>query len=86
MDERTSKVYEILARKSGTPIDAIRAETRLEALGIDSLDMTEILFEIEEAFDIQIPDSAEANERFKDYATAGGVADLVGGLLAAKSA
>ena len=47
---------------------------RLEALGIDSLGMSEAIFEIEEEFDIEIPEPEELDEAAAQFET---VNDLV---------
>ena len=53
-----SKVREILAKKCSVPAASITAQTRLaEDLGVDSFGALELMFELEEAFALQIPDS-----------------------------
>jgi len=49
------RVAEIIARTAHCKIEDIKPETRLEALGIDSLKAITVLFELEEVFDIEIP-------------------------------
>jgi acyl carrier protein len=57
-DEIERKVKAILADKLARKPEDIRGDSRLaEDLGIDSFGTVEIMFEIEEAFDLQIPDS-----------------------------
>jgi acyl carrier protein len=52
------KVKEILARKLDRKVEDIRGDSRLaEDLGVDSFGTVELMFEIEEAFSLQIPDS-----------------------------
>lgn len=54
-DEILWKVIEIIARKREIPGDTIGAETRLVAdLGLDSFDAAELLFEVEDAFEIKM--------------------------------
>ena len=56
--EIEQKVKEILSRKLDVELSAIHGETRLaEDLGIDSFGTVELIFEIEEAFALKIPDS-----------------------------
>lgn len=51
-------VRELLARKMSIAIEKISGETRLaEDLGLDSFGGVEVMFEIEEAFNLKIPDS-----------------------------
>ena len=45
-----------IARAKHQRPETIRAETTFEELGIDSLDSIEVLFELEEEFDLEIPD------------------------------
>ncbi|MDY0165114.1 MAG: acyl carrier protein [Thermoguttaceae bacterium] len=61
-------VKRIVAEQVGTPPDGILAEHRLEEdLGCDSLMLVEITMELEEHFDISIPDEqAEYTRRIGD--------------------
>lgn len=47
-----------IARSKRIEADAIRRETTFEELGMDSLDAIELLFEIEEEFDLTVEDEA----------------------------
>ena len=49
------KVAEIIARTAHCNVEDIKPDTRLESLGIDSLKAITVLFELEEAFDVEIP-------------------------------
>ncbi len=49
------KVVEIIVDISHCKTEDVRPESELIALGIDSLKAITMLFEIEEAFDIEIP-------------------------------
>ena len=52
------KVKEILARKLDRKLEDIHGHSRLtEDLGVDSFGTVELMFEIEEAFGLKIPDS-----------------------------
>ena len=42
------------------PAENIRPEAKLDELGLDSLDLIEVLFEVEEKFDIRIPQDGAA--------------------------
>ena len=57
MDIR-SKVIEIIADQAIVEPSDLSDESTLESLGIDSLGLVESIFEIEEAFNIQIPFNA----------------------------
>ncbi|MEO8084682.1 MAG: acyl carrier protein [Ardenticatenales bacterium] len=75
------RTFALIARRAGVEPASVGSDTALASLGIDSLDMAELAFEIEEAFAIEIPDSADATERFLGLQTAGEAADLVRRLL-----
>ncbi len=49
------KVAEIIAKTAPCNVEDVKPETQLEELGIDSLKAITVLFELEEAFDIEIP-------------------------------
>jgi len=68
-----AKVLEVVAsRVKGPAAGEVRPESTLEELGLDSLDAIEIMYELEEALKVSIP-----NERAKDMRT---VADIVAGV------
>jgi len=55
-DAVAEKVIATLASVKRIPADTITIETKLQDLGIDSLDVFTLLFELENAFQISIPD------------------------------
>jgi acyl carrier protein len=55
-DDVAAKVISTLATVKRIPADKITLETNLQELGIDSLDVFTLLFELENAFKISIPD------------------------------
>jgi acyl carrier protein len=55
-DEVAEKVIATLASVKRIPADGIKLDTNLQELGIDSLDVFTLLFELENAFKITIPD------------------------------
>ncbi|MGA7842123.1 MAG: acyl carrier protein [Candidatus Acidiferrales bacterium] len=55
-DAVAEKVISTLASVKRIPADTITLETNLQDLGIDSLDVFTLLFELENAFKISIPD------------------------------
>lgn len=55
-DAVAEKVIETLATVKRIPADKITLETNLQEMGIDSLDVFTLLFELENAFKISIPD------------------------------
>lgn len=62
------KVRELLADQLNKPIEKITENTRfIEDLGVDSLDMIEMLMALEEEFDISVPnDKVEKLKTVKD--------------------
>jgi acyl carrier protein len=55
-DAVAEKVISTLASVKKIPADNITLQTNLQELGIDSLDVFTLLFELENAFNISIPD------------------------------
>ena len=55
-DAVAEKVISTLASVKRIPADTIKLDTNLQDLGIDSLDVFTLLFELENAFKISIPD------------------------------
>ena len=49
------RVRSVLAKKYSLAPDAITPESTLESLGLDSLDLIELLFDVEDEFGIRIP-------------------------------
>lgn len=63
-EEIFQRVAEAIAKSSKIPIERIRPNSTFEELGMDSLDGTTLLYELEESFDLSIPD--EVALKFKD--------------------
>lgn len=86
MTEVGETVVGIIASKiSPPPAQPLRPEDKLNDIGIASLDVVEIIFELEERFDIEIP--FNANQASADaFGTVGEVIAAVEGLVASKTA
>ena len=56
MNELENKVLEIIAQQKRVPVENVTIDSSFDELGLDSLDAVNILFELEGAFDINIPD------------------------------
>jgi acyl carrier protein len=54
------RIQTILTDKFHVPPEKIRPDATLESLGLDSLDLIEVLFEVEEAFNIRVPQDGAA--------------------------
>jgi len=50
-----NKLQDLLSKEYALPREVVTPETALDAVGVDSLGMMELLFEIEKTFDIVIP-------------------------------
>jgi len=55
-DAVAEKVISTLASVKRIPVENIKLDTNLQEMGIDSLDVFTLLFELENAFKISIPD------------------------------
>jgi acyl carrier protein len=91
-------VRSIIAKSLNIPLEKLTPDARLDELGAESLDVIEIVFELEEKFDISIPlnandatrltssDTANSEPANKDipFATVGDVANMVEKLVEAK--
>ena len=62
------KITAIIASRLDCAADTVSADTRIEELGADSLDLVEITMAVEDAFSISIPD-----EEMPNFKTAGDI-------------
>ena len=51
------KIKEILSEQTSANIEDIKIESSFDSLGLDSLDLMQVLMELEDAFDIKIDES-----------------------------
>lgn len=58
MDDIASRCIEIIAKSKSIPAESVTLASTFDELNIDSLDKINISFEVEEAFNIEIPDDA----------------------------
>ncbi|EGW53300.1 histidine kinase [Candidatus Endoriftia persephone str. Guaymas] len=62
-----SVVIEAIAKQKQLSLDAISLDSKLQDLGVSSLDAITIVYEVEEAFDVEVPnDALERLDRVKD--------------------
>ena len=80
-DELIERVSKAIATSKRIPEDRVTVDSSFEELGIDSMDAVEILFALENEFDISIPD-----EEVKSVRNVRQMVEGVERLLAAKSA
>ncbi len=76
-------VIEIIAGKARKKTGPIALSDRLEDLGLESLDVLELTFAIEEKFNIEIPFNANTQ---LEFTTVGELIKTVEGFVAQKSA
>jgi acyl carrier protein len=79
MNDVASRCIDIIAKSKGIPADTVTLASTFEQLNVDSLDKINISFEVEEAFNIDIPDEALGTIK-----TVGDMVDGVTKLQAAK--
>jgi acyl carrier protein len=88
-------VRTIIAESLKIPVERLAPDTRLDELGAESLDVIEIVFALEEKFDISVPFKADQGTRVTvpgkngpeeiEFTTVGDVANIVQKLVAAKT-
>jgi len=72
-EDQKEKIIEIISELADIPNDGIKPETLLkDSMGLDSLDVVEIIMKFEEEFDISIPD-----EDYAEVKTVNDVFDVV---------
>lgn len=74
MSDVARDVIAIIAKKKRTDKPTVELSDRLEDLGLESLDTVELIFDLEEKFDIEIPFNANTNDTREKFGT---VADVV---------
>ena len=80
-DDLIQRVLKAIATSKRIPLETVTIDSEFQQLGIDSMDAVEILFALENEFDINIPDDEVRSVR--------NVRDMCAGverLVAAKSA
>ncbi|KIT15909.1 acyl carrier protein [Jannaschia aquimarina] len=78
MDDTRTRVHAILAEQAMIPVEEVSDDQSLQDLGIDSMGVVEVIFAIEEAFDIQVPFNANQPDRSDfDISTVGTVVEAV---------
>ena len=75
MSSVESDVYDIIAEKSAVDRAKLKRDAKLTDLEIESLDVVEIIFAVEEKFDIHVP--YNANDQELEFETVCDVIDAV---------
>jgi acyl carrier protein len=55
-DDLIQRVLKVIAASKRIPLETVTIESDFQQLGIDSMDAVEILFALENEFDVSIPD------------------------------
>jgi acyl carrier protein len=55
-DDLVQRVLRVIATTKHIPAETVTLDSEFESLGIDSMDAVEILFALENEFDVTIPD------------------------------
>ncbi len=82
MTEIETKVLDIVAKECRLDRDSLTLDSKLEELNIQSVDLMQTIFQIEEAFDIYVP---QEGDDFK-LDTLRDVTDAVANLVSEKTA
>lgn len=84
-DDVAEKVAKIIAEQAMIEPDTIKPSSTIEDLGLDSLGLVEVVFGIEEAFDVSVPynanDPSESDFKLGNF---GEIVEGVQGLIKAK--
>ena len=75
MDDATRDVLEIVAKKVTPKGRVVKLDDRLDELGLDSFAAVEMIFDLEEKFDIQIP--YNSNDARLEFQTVGEIAEAI---------
>ena len=75
MDDVTRDVVAIVAKKVTPKGREVKPDDRLDELGLDSFAAVEMIFGLEEKFDIQIP--FNSNDSRLEFETVGEIADAI---------
>ena len=82
MESTQDTIFAIIAKEAHIPLEKITLQSTLKDLEIDSLDVVQIIFELEDRFGITLPDKDPAI----DVESVSGLISAVDRLVAAKNA
>ncbi|HEX5211588.1 MAG TPA: phosphopantetheine-binding protein [Pseudolabrys sp.] len=85
MSDVTNDVIAIIAKKKRVDKPNVELTDRLEDLGLESLDAVEMIFDLEEKFDIEISYNANTNNPRSEFETVGDVVKMIQKLVDKKS-
>lgn len=80
-------ILDILRKYIGEEVneEQVTLTANLEALGIDSMDVVEIIFDLEETFDIDVPDPGDMEDVDVKFDTAQDLVNIVNTLIKQKN-
>ena len=84
MGDVAGDVIAIIAKKKRVDKPTVELSDKLLDLGLESLDAVEMIFDLEEKFDVQIPYNANTNNPRTEFETVGDVVAAVEKLVAQK--
>jgi acyl carrier protein len=76
--ETAARVSRIVARHLALPVGEVGADTELKALGLDSLGALQLAFDIEEEFEVSVPD-----DRIAEFTTVRAICEGIDALRSA---
>jgi acyl carrier protein len=76
-DSVDNEVLDILARHAQLERDKVTLSTEMDSIGVDSLTMVEIIYDLEERYDIDIPDPDFVGDQSKQFKTPADVVRVV---------
>ena len=79
-DELTERIIKVIARSTKILAEKVTIESGFDELGIDSVDALGLIFELEDEFDVNIPD-----DQLRMLLTVRQAVEGVQGLMAAKT-
>ena len=82
MDNVAAETIAIIGKRVPPEKRNLQPTDRLDELGIDSFSAVEMIFDLEEKFDIQIPYNANTNNPRTEFDTVGDVVKAVQNLVA----
>jgi nodulation protein F len=82
MDQLANDIIEKIKAHADPEMGEITRETELTELGIHSLELTEIIFDLEEAYNIEI--EMNTSEAWSKLTNVGDIVEAVRGLIAKK--
>jgi acyl carrier protein len=74
-------VKSIISKQVGLPVEQLGPDSKLEAIGVESLDIIEIVFALENKYNVAIPFNANESAALA-FETIGQVAEAVSKLVA----